>query len=397
MIPILYYDKVDVEVEFLTTNGIGRLSDCISCICTEERNGIYEIEFQYPITGELFHQIRIGRIVGVIPSKDKTLQPFIIYRRSAELNGIVTFNAYHYSYLLSYSIMAHDTYEGIEALFSGFETDNYTYGIVPQFWFHTDKTNTESFTIKGLASVKSLLFGMEGSVIDVFGGGEYDYNRNHVYLYQHRGQDRKFSIRYGKNMTKLTDVIDASNIYSGVVAFWVDSETGYTKKSNIIFGQESIPWTDENDTIITDEVMVDINFVEGLGRVYILDVSDQYESQPTVAQLDAKAQAWLNKNTPWIPNHNINVDFVFLSQTEEYKNYRYLEDVRLCDTVHVIYDELGVAATAKVVKTEWNVLTDSYQNIELGTSVDDYKGYNGILKINGKTFRSVNGILINID
>ena len=47
MIPILY----DYAERKFTTNGIGRLSDCISCTVTEERNGIYECEFKYPITG----------------------------------------------------------------------------------------------------------------------------------------------------------------------------------------------------------------------------------------------------------------------------------------------------------------------------------------------------------
>jgi phage-related protein len=40
MIPILY-DKDETEFK---TNGLGRLSDAISCIVTEERNGIYELE-----------------------------------------------------------------------------------------------------------------------------------------------------------------------------------------------------------------------------------------------------------------------------------------------------------------------------------------------------------------
>lgn len=396
MIPILHYNNIDITSDVFQTNGIGRLSDCITCTCTEERNGIYEIEFTYPVTGVHFNQLRLGRIVAVIPSKGETLQPFIIYRRTAEINGVATFNAYHYSYLLTYSIMAHATYSGIVATFDAFENSPYTYGVGDKYFhFFTDKTSTGDFTINGLASVKSLLFGMEGSILDVFGGGEYKYDKNNVYLYQHRGEDRNFTIRYGANMTSLTDTLDGSNTYNGVVAFWVDPETGYTKKSNIRYGYQAEPWTDENGTIITDENLNNIVFGEQSDRVYILDCSDQFTSQPIVDQLNRKAEAWLIANTPWIPNHNIDVDFIFLSQTEEYKNYTNLEDVRLCDTVHVVYNELGVAATAKVIKTVWNVLLDRYDSIEIGQTVDTYRGYNGYISISGKQYKVINGIIIN--
>ena len=397
MIPILHYNNIDVTSDQFYTNGIGRLSDCIDCTCTEERNGIYELEFSYPITGKYFNQLRLGRIVAAVPSKGKTLQPFIIYRRTAEINGIATFNAYHYSYLLTYSIMAHATYSGISALFSAFETEPYTYGVGDKyFYFHTDKTGTNDFTIPGLASVKSLLFGMEGSVLDVFGSGEYDYDRNHVYLYQHRGKDRNFTIRYGANMTRLVDTLDGSNLYNGVVAYWVDPETGYTKKSNIRYGEQAEPWTENMGVIITDESANNIVFGSESDRVYILDASDQFQTQPTVAQLNRVAETYLINNTPWIPDHNIDVDFVFLSQTEEYKNYKNLEDVRLCDTVHVIYTDLGVAASAKVIKTVWNVLLDRYDSIEVGQTVDTYRGYNGFINISGKQYKVINGIIINI-
>lgn len=397
MIPILHYNNIDITSDVFNTNGIGRLSDCISCTCTEERNGIYEIEFSYPVTGVHFNQLRLGRIVAVIPSQGKGLQPFIIYRRTADLNGIATFNAYHYSYLLTYSIMAHATYSGISALFNAFETAPYTYGVGDRyFFFHTDKTGTDDFTIDGLASVKSLLFGMEGSVLDVYGSGEYDYDKNHVYLYKHRGANRNFTIRYGANMTKLVDTLDGSNLYNGVVAYWVNNETGYTKKSLIRYGNQAEPWTEENGTIITDESLNDIVFGDETDKVYILDCTDEFETQPNVNQLNRKAEAWLINNTPWIPKHNIDVDFVFLSQTEEYKSYKPLEDVRLCDTVNVIYPELGVAAKAKVVKTVWNVLLDRYDSIELGQTKDTYRGYNGFITISGKQYKVINGIIINL-
>lgn len=394
MIPILHYPHIDVtDVDVFNTNGIGRLVDCISCICTEQRNGIYEIEFKYPVTGELFNQLTLNKIVACVPSKGKTMQPFIIYRRSAEINGVCTFNAYHYSYLLSYAIMPHQTYSGIAETIQGFTNDPLTLNGL--FTLHTDKTTSGDYTVPGIASVKSLLFGNEGSLLDVFGSGEYDYDKTDVYLYANRGQDRGFTIRYGVNMSDLKEVLEGADLYDSVIPYWVNSDTGATVKGSVKKGFSSILWKDENSNIITDEYLNDIYFKQELGRAIALDLSDEFESQPTAAQLNARAETWLANNQPWVPKHNIEVDFVLLSQTEEYKDYIYLEDVRLCDTVHVIYPALGISASAKVIKTEWNVLLDRYNKIEIGQTVDDYKGYTGKLNIGGKTFKIQNGLITN--
>ena len=56
MIPILY-EKTETA---FTSNGLGRLSDCIRCIVTEGRNDIYEAEFDYPVAGAHFDDIQIG-------------------------------------------------------------------------------------------------------------------------------------------------------------------------------------------------------------------------------------------------------------------------------------------------------------------------------------------------
>ena len=74
MIPILY-DKTETA---FTSNGLGRLYDCISCTVTEERNGIYECDFEYPVTGANYEKIIIGRIVGVTHEDSNDIQPFDI-------------------------------------------------------------------------------------------------------------------------------------------------------------------------------------------------------------------------------------------------------------------------------------------------------------------------------
>ena len=86
MIPILY---ASTETTF-TSNGIGRLSDAVSAVVSEERNGPYELVMQYPVTGAHYSDLELFRIIFAIPADGKSGQPFEIYEISKPLDGVVT-------------------------------------------------------------------------------------------------------------------------------------------------------------------------------------------------------------------------------------------------------------------------------------------------------------------
>ena len=100
MIPILFSENSTV----FTSNGIGRLSDAISCYVTEERNGQYELQMVYPSTGAHFDDINLRAIIVAKPSAGANNQPFRIYNISRPINGKVTINAQHISYDLSKNV-----------------------------------------------------------------------------------------------------------------------------------------------------------------------------------------------------------------------------------------------------------------------------------------------------
>lgn len=85
MIPILF----DRNETTFTSNGLCRLRDCISCIVTEERNGIYECDFEYPVNGANYDLIEYGRIVGVTHEDSADIQPFEIVSATRPINGVV--------------------------------------------------------------------------------------------------------------------------------------------------------------------------------------------------------------------------------------------------------------------------------------------------------------------
>lgn len=365
MIPILY----DYSEKRFTTNGVGRLSDCISCTVTEERNGIYECEFTYPITGEHYSEIKEGMVIGVTHDESGDIQPFDIYAHQAPIDGVVTFNAHHVSYRLSNVVVMPFTASTPTAAFSGIESN--TANDNP-FIFWTDKTGSGEFKVEKPDYVRAVLGGQQGSVLDVFGGGDYEWDRFTVKLYAHRGSNTQVQIRYGKNLSDITEKTDTSDTYNAIVPFWASNDGALVTlpEKVIVYSGATLYETNlttHNQVIIRDHLGNPITVTYQQINAIPFDMSSDFQEQPTENELRTAAISKFNASQAWLPQQNIDVDFVQLWQTEEYKNYAPLQRVKLCDTVSVFYDALGVnAVDMRVVKTVWNVLLDRYDSIELG-------------------------------
>lgn len=367
MIPILYEPS---ERRFLT-NGIGRLSDCIRCVCTEERNGVYEVEFDYPIDGEHYSEIKTGRMIAVTHDDTGDIQPFDIYAKSAPIDGVVTFNAHHISYRLSDIVcMPFEATSCVDAI----SKLAYNSANTNPFNFWTDKAAAGNFKLEAPKNVRNILGGEQGSLLDVYGKGDYQFDKFNVRLYANRGVDTGVSIRYGKNMTDLKYTEDASDVYNAVVPFWLDSQTGalVVLPEKVLVFSGATPQiaylTNEDLLVIRTETGEPIEVAYRMVDAVPMDMSSEFQEQPTVAQLREAATAKFLESYAWLPSQTVEVDFIQLWQTEEYKDYAPLQRVRLCDTVSVYYPKLGVEAVKeKVIKTVYNVLLDRYDSIELGT------------------------------
>lgn len=362
MIPVIF----DSSAKTFTSNGLGKLTDCISCLVTEERNGIYELVLEYPITGVHYEELVEGNIIVITHDEQKDLQPFVIYRISRPISGVVVVNAHHVSYGLSNVVVSPFTATSVTDAFLQISTNSLN---TNPFTFWTDKASAGSMEVKVPTPVKQVLGGKAGSILDSFGGGEYEFDGYTVKLYANRGSDNGVTIRYGKNLTDITAERDTLGLYNAVIPYWTDSENTVVY-GGIVVGSGGIfktgIWTDENNVHITDENNTDIEFVYAVPQATTLDLSGEFENQPTVQELETRALAILNSNRPWIPKDNIKVDFVALWQTEEYENIAPLERVQLCDTVSVYYPELGVDVKTKVIKVVWDALLERYDSIELG-------------------------------
>lgn len=338
MIPILF----DKDETTFASNGLGRLTDCTRCEVTEERNGVYECEFDYPISGAMFSQIVEGRYIYTTHDESKAPQPFEIYFKSAPLEGVVTFRAWHISYLLNNVIVAPFTASSASAAMAAIPTKSIT---ANPFTFWTDKAVTASYSLSTPRAVRAVLGGAEGSLLDVYGKGDYEFDLWTVKLHQNRGMNRGVSIRYGKNLVSLNQERDASAMYAGIVPYWQDNEG-----TDVVYLNHAVYRTGESS-----------------GRVVTMDLSSEFEEQPTTAQLEARAQTIIDASDSYEIKENITIDFVALWQTEEYKDVANLQRIYLCDTVNIFYEKLGINATAKCIKVVYDSLRERYTSMELGT------------------------------
>ena len=366
MIPILY-DKTEKEFRTL---GIGSLSDAISCEVTEERNGTYELRMSYPITGVHYADITNEAIIFAIPADGKGAQPFRIYKISRPINGKISVYAEHLSYQLSHIVVMPFTAHGAGNALSGL-IDN-SIGDQP-FSVWTDIANgTTEYNQPVPASFRSRLGGVSGSVLDCF-GGEYEFDQWTVKLHAHRGTDRGVSIEYGKNLVSVTQEENIANVVTGIVPMW---------KSN------------DGDTVVTlPEILIESEYADRYTykRNIVYDFSSDFQDQPTEEELRAKAESYVASNLIGVPEVSIDVDFVALSDTEEYKDLE-RERINLCDTVTVRFAELGIDTTAKVVKTVYDVLCERYTKVSIGSVkssiVDTVNSIQQTQKEDSDTFKS---------
>lgn len=342
MKPILYESN---ETAF-TSNGLGRLQDCISCIVYEERNSLFECDFSYPVDGAHFDDIRCGRIITVTHDDSGDVQPFDIVSYSKPIEGIVTFHAVHISYRQSYLTVSGSNINSLSDAFTLFSTAQ------PENPFSYDadfESNAYFAAADGVPrSVRQMLGGMEGSILDSY-GGEYEFDKFRVTLHRNRGVQRDFVIRYGVNMLKYQDDTDYSGTYSSCIPYWTGDD-GNGGQTVVKGNRVDAPFSTYN----------------GRNDCMPLDLTDKFETAPTAAQLESMALSYMQANQTNLPKQTISVDFARLQDFDEFEGFDSLLKCNLCDTVQVVFPRYNMSGTFKIVKTEFDVLRGKYNGMELG-------------------------------
>ena len=315
-------------------NGLGALSDCISCVVEETLNGPYELEMQYRLNGLHYADITLRSLILAKPNPTARPQPFRVYKISRPINGVVTINAQHLSYDLSGIVIEPFNAPSLASALEGMKTNAVTEN---PFEYETDKTVISDFVVSYPSSARSLVAGQRGSLLDTY-GGELEFDRYQVKLWSHRGKDNGVTIRYGKNMTDVNQEEDGSGVYTGVYPYWYSEEEGSAD-----LGSSYVPVEGEFD----------------FTRILLLDLTEEFENKPTAEELTQKAQEYISNHDPGVPTISTTVSW--------YQSREFVENVNLGDVVGVYFSRLGISAKAKIVKTRYNALQNRYESVDIGS------------------------------
>ena len=348
LIPILYAAS---ETDF-TTNGIGLLTDAVSCTVTEERNGAYEATLVYPAKGHLAEYIAEDAIIKAKANDTDEPQLFRIYKSGKQIGSNTTWNAEHISYELTGNPVERFSVSGVNAeqalnrlLAAAVFKHKYT--------ATSDITTVNSTSIADVVSVRKALGGVEGSILDTW-GGEYHFNNYRIELLKARGADNGVTIEYGKNLTDAKQERNISNIVTAIFPY-----AKYTPEGT------------ENEVFVSlkEKTLVHADAANyAYKRCEIVDFSSEWESGTIITEdmLRTKAEAYLEKISTE-PDINITLSYAQLKKTKDYKNIQAMESVKLCDTVTVRIDKLQIEATAKIVKAKYDSLKERYDTMEIGS------------------------------
>lgn len=339
MKPILY-DADRTSFPAGVDNGLGVLADAMSCKVTQELNGQYELELHYPVEGIHYGEIALRAILRAAVGPDGKLQPFRVYRIVPGMSGTAAVYARHIAYDLGGYVVSPFTAADAPSAVAGIKSHALPAGM--PFTLTTDKTTVAAMSVTVPTSAWGLLGGQQGSLLDVY-GGEYEFDEWAVRLLTRRGADRGVSVRYGKNLTDLTQDASCANCYTGAVPYWRGN--GITVTAAPVYAEGDFGYT----------------------RLMPLDLSSSFEQQPTQEQLQAAATSYIKQNHLGVPAVSWDVKLALLAQSSGYEDVAFLEQIYLGDTVGVYFHRLGVDAKARVNKIVWDCLLERYDSVALGS------------------------------
>lgn len=335
MIPILYeYGTTDYN-----NNGLGRLSDALSVTVTEELNGIYEAEIEYPLDGHLYSDISVGCTVKALANDKHEPQLFDIFTIERNLTTI-TAKLRHVSYRLGgypCRTLGGGWGKTLQEAFDLIPTRAFC--PVPFSFVAEYNPSLADYSSKKYRSVRNIFMGEENSIITHV-RGEWVFDNFNVKFVRQRGEDNGLSIRYGKNLLSLDSSEEAGNVYTHVLGVYV-GEDGMAS-SNVLETGYTLPFQ----------------------RVMLVDCSQAFQSRPTTKeQIDAVV--WDYAGNIGDITQNIKVSFIPMSNTSD--KLARLETLRLGDTVSVLHPHLGIGYKKRVVSTTFDSLAERYIDIDIGT------------------------------
>ncbi|WP_055308111.1 phage tail spike protein [Leuconostoc lactis] len=332
-----------------STLGLGLLSDAIQATTTEELNGQFIFEMDYPVSGNNADLIKENRIIVVNSGHILKRQGFIIRQIVRKIDLTMTVYAEHVSYAtLDVALSPIGTISGDAKT----ALENWKRMLVPAVDFTVDSdiltTNSTSIGAPEFETARQGLGGHAGSILDVW-GGEYQFDNWHIRLLKQRGKSANAIIAYGRNLISFEQDTNIADTYTSVYPYYQENSGDEGNKNHFL-----------------PERTVDSEFVGKYPnpKVLMLDLSNKFKDVADYSETKLRnyALSYIQSNNIGVPKVNMKISTVDLSRATG----GFSEDIDLGDTVNVYFEKLGITTSAKVIKAVWNVLSDYYDKFEIG-------------------------------
>ena len=347
--PILYKAN-ETNFEHL---GVSVLSDASKCHVSREKNGIYILEFDYPVNGKDVDKIKEGMYIKSDAGYRTKNQRFVVSKITKTQNEFKIYCQHISQVKTTMNAIRPDiTLTNVSAMGALTAWRDNLLDSREEFFVQSDigTLNSTTWKVENIENARDALGGKAGSILDVW-GGEYEFDNLNITLHKSMGIDNPTIIAYGKNLLDLEQEQSILETYTSVFPF---------KK-----------YTDDNNReqlITLPEILLDSTHLNKFTHRRILKVDfSNDENIKTVEQIRSKAKSYIKNNNVGVPKTNLKINYQDLSKVEGVFDNPALEQIDLCDRLKVYYSELGILnENAKVVKVIWDVILEENHEIEVG-------------------------------
>lgn len=340
MIPILYEQnafEAGTATPF-TSQGIGVLTDALTCVVTEELNNVYDLEMTYPVDGVFFKDLTLRRIIKAKPNQTDSPQPFRIYKITKPMSGTVTVYAHHFSYDLSGMAVPPFSVSTPGAVIASITAT--ALPTIQPFSFTNTVTGSKDVRIERPQSARSIL----STFIETY-GGELSYDVSSIIIAPKRGSDKGAVIAYGKNLMDLKQEENCADVSTGVFPYYKSEDAYVALPEKVVYAQGTFDFD----------------------KIVPLDLTDRFpDSQPTEAQLRNMANQYITDNKIGVPQVSLDVSYVSIEDSEEAIPLHMFEGISLGDDVTVHFEKLNINAKSRCVKYVYDSVVERVESITIG-------------------------------
>lgn len=326
------------------------LKNFLKCEITEALNGVYELNFEYPLESDDSHLLENGKILQVDNYDGKQL--FRILYLQKDLDTIKGY-ALHISYDLLGNFIEDIYLQGMngtralqEVLNRSTDPHNFV-GV-------SNITKLRNSRLVRKNTLEAIMGDKDNSLLSRWGGELYRDNFRINWL-EKIGSDKGVTIKYAKNLTGIEYKVDTSNLVTHFIPKGFD---GLLLPEKYVVS----PLAEKYKPIVKRKLL-ELEDVKSKKVSPTQEDAVDHEQALALLREKSKKAFELGADKPEI---TCTVAFIDLSQTEEYKNYAILEKIYLGDAVGVQYK--GINILTRCVGYSYDCLQNRYIHVELGNT-----------------------------